>query len=352
LHFSGITLAARDRAYTPWNLFRGLLGPQPVSVLNYFSAQAEAELRRMLAEFAFDAVQLEGIHLVRYLPVVRSAASRPILICDWHDIESELMQRYAAYEGNPLRRLYARRTVPLLRRVERSLLRQCDAHLAVSAEEAEKLREVCPAARVHVVENGVDTAYFSCAGAAATSGLRNDLVFVGSLDFHANIDGVTYFASQCWPLIRAANPRLRLVIVGARPVAEVRALEKMEGVVVTGTVEDVRPYYAGALAAIVPLRIGGGTRLKILEAMAAGIPVISSRLGAEGLSVTPGNDILLAESPAEFTAAAGELAANSQLWNQLSRRGRELVQARYDWSRIGSVLCDAYTSLLGSQVHA
>ncbi len=354
LHFAGVTLAPRRHAYTPWNLVCGLVGPQPISVLNYFDARIAGELKRVLAQSVFDAVQVEGIHLAGYLPIIRAATSRPAIICDWHDIESELMQRYIAYESHFLPRMYAHRTVSLLRKVERQLLLECDAHLAVSEEEAGKLRELAPAAQVHVIENGVDTAYFSLPAAepAHSFASRRDIVFVGSMDFHANIDGITYFASECWPAIKAANPQLRLVVVGSRPAPEVRALAKREGIVVTGTVDDVRMYYAGALAAIVPLRIGGGTRLKILEAMAAGVPVISTRLGAEGLSVAPGLNILFADTSSEITAAACELAGSAQLWSRLSHAGRELVQARYDWSRAGSFLCDAYTGLLRVQVHA
>jgi sugar transferase (PEP-CTERM/EpsH1 system associated) len=354
LHFSAVTLAKRRHPYSAWNLLRGFFGPQPVSVLNYFDSRAAEQLRRVLAQGSFDAIQIEGIHLAGYLPIIRSAASRAALICDWHDIESELMRRYSAYEKDVLHRFYARRTIPLLRKFERQLLLECEAHLAVSQEEADKLHELVPDARVYVIENGVDTAYFSAGQGDGEPGFssRNDIVFVGSMDFHANVDAATFFAYKCWPAIKAANPRLRFVVVGSRPAPEVRALEKLESVVVTGTVDDVRPYYAGALAAVVPLRIGGGTRLKILEAMAAAVPVVSTRLGAEGLDVTPGLNILLAESAAEFCAATSQLASNTQLWAHLARAGRKLVQARYDWSRAGSLLGEAYGVLLRSQVHA
>ena len=114
------------------------------------------------------------------------------------------------------------------------------------------------------------------------------------MDYHANIDAALYFASKTWPLIHARRPELRLVIVGAQPAKAILALRE-QAITVTGTVDDVRPYYQSALMSVVPLRVGGGTRLKVLEAMAAGTPVISTTLGAEGLAVTPGKDILIAD---------------------------------------------------------
>jgi polysaccharide biosynthesis protein PslH len=172
--------------------------------------------------------------------------------------------------------------------------------------------------------------------------VRKDLVFLGRMDYHANIDAALYFAKKIWPLIRERRPDLRFVIVGAHPAKEILALRDVAGVSVTGTVDDVRPYYRSALAAVVPLRVGGGTRLKVLEAMAAGTPVISTTLGAEGLAVTNGKDILLADSPEAIADAVTSLEANNPAWQDLVTNARNLVRAHYDWPVIGDVLLRLY----------
>jgi len=146
-----------------------------------------------------------------------------------------------------------------------------------------------------------------------------------------------YFAREVWPLVRQRRPELRLVIVGAQPAAQVLALRK-EGITVTGTVEDVRPFYRGALVSVVPLRVGGGTRLKVLEAMAAGTPVVSTSLGAEGLAVTAGKDILIADTPEAMADAIVSLQAKSPPWQELVANGRRSVRERYDWEVVGEVL--------------
>jgi glycosyltransferase involved in cell wall biosynthesis len=170
-------------------------------------------------------------------------------------------------------------------------------------------------------------------------------LFVGSMDYHANVDGVTHFAQATWPAIHAKKPGLVFTIVGRSPGAAVRALAELPAIEVTGTVEDVRPYYREAVVAIVPLRIGGGSRLKILEAMAAGVPVVSTSLGAEGLAVNNGRDVLLADAPGEFSRAVLDMIEDGPARDKLVTAARALVHTRYDWSTIGQGLFDLYERL-------
>jgi polysaccharide biosynthesis protein PslH len=149
-----------------------------------------------------------------------------------------------------------------------------------------------------------------------------------------------------WPEVRRRFPEWRLTIVGKDPGPSVLALRSLPGVEVTGTVPEVRPYYAEAVASIVPLRVGAGTRLKILEAMSAGVPVISTAIGAEGLDVTPGRDILIADGDEEWVAALDSLAQRPDLRNSLTQAARTLVEQRYDWDRIGERLCATYSRWL------
>jgi len=327
---------ARESAYTVSKLVRGLIGPTPLTVLNYSSPRVARILADILQAGAFDAVQIEGVHLSAYLPVIRAAASRPVILADWHNIESEILHRYSEVNPNLLRRAYAWRTANLLERAEARFLSACNVHTVTSERERERLQARDPGAEIHVIPNGVDVQYFA-AQEMQPGAPRTGLVFSGSMDYSANIDAVVWFVNQIWPELHRQNPALAFSIVGRDPTAEVRALAGA-GISVTGTVPDVRPYYSGALAAIVPLRFGSGTRLKILEAMAAGIPVISTKLGAEGLDLEDGTHLLLADSPDEMIAAAGRLAATPELWQRLSRSGREVVSRLYDWRALSEEL--------------
>ena len=278
-----------------------------------------AEVDRILREQSFDTIQIESMHLIAYARRIRQLVPQSRLILDWHNIESEILARYAENDSNPLRAWYARRTSDLSRNVEIELLRLCDAHTVCSGREREVLHQRVPEARIEVAGNGVDCEFF--AANSAPDQPRNDVLFMGRMDYHANIDAALYFVSKIWPLIHARRPELRLVIVGAQPAKPILALRE-QGITVTGTVDDVRPYYQSALTSVVPLRVGGGTRLKVLEAMAAGTPVISTTIGAEGLEVTPGRDILIADSPEAMADAVVSLQAGSAQWQEIAANGR------------------------------
>jgi polysaccharide biosynthesis protein PslH len=344
---------AREAAYTFSKVVRGAVGPTPLPVLNYTTEQMKRTLARILNAKDFDIVQVESIHLMAYLPIIRAALKRPLAICDWHNIESELMRRYGECESSPLRRAYARRTARLMSDLERKATHDFDAHVVVSARDAERLRALNPQARIFVVENGVDTSYYSddqFKNAERTGAKRaNRIVFVGSMDYHANIDGALNFAREVWPQVRERQPNLVFTIVGRDPPPEVRELERMPGIEVTGTVADVRPYYREALAAVVPLNVGGGSRLKILEAMAAGTPVVSTTLGAEGLEVRSGENILIADRKEQLVAAILSVVENESQRRGLQAGGRALISDRYDWSRLGLSLFAAYEELLATR---
>ena len=325
----------RDASYRRSNILRGLIGPTPLNVLNFTSPRVMAELERLLQRRSFDVVQIESMHLIAYARHIRRLAPRTRLILDWHNIESEILGRYAENDSNPLRRLYARRTATLSRYVEDELLRLCHTHTVCSEREREVLQRRVPGTRIEVVGNGVDCEFF--AAAAVHRGPRQDVLFMGKMDYHANIDAALFFVAKVWPLIRARRPELRLVIVGANPARQILDL-RGQGITVTGTVDDVRPYYQSALVSVVPLRVGGGTRLKVLEAMAAGTPVVSTGLGAEGLAVTPGSDILIADAPEAMSDAVVSLQPYTTQWDSIAAHGRQLVRAKYDWSVVGGRL--------------
>jgi glycosyltransferase involved in cell wall biosynthesis len=167
------------------------------------------------------------------------------------------------------------------------------------------------------------------------------------MSYHANIDAAVWFTHEVWPAIHRRFPDFKLTLVGSNPGPAVRALQS-EAVEVTGTVPSVAPYYEDALAAIVPLRTGGGTRLKILEAMAAGVPVISTALGAEGLAVSPNENILIADRQESWIESLASLSSDQERWRSMAAAGRRLVESRYDWEVLGQGLFETYRAWLES----
>jgi glycosyltransferase involved in cell wall biosynthesis len=341
--FARIVTIEKGRTYTASKLVLGLAGPTPVTILNCWSLRSATQLAEVLASSQFDTVQVEGVHLMQYLPVIRAAAGSPEIVVDWHNIESEGMSRYAENEGNWAKKIAARRTAQLIERAENKLLATCDTHTVTSERERQKLLARCPGADIQVIPNGVDAGYYSAREIAVACEYSNrancqrSLLFVGSMDYHANIDAVAWFARTAWPEIARNHPHLHFTIVGRDPAPEVLALAS-DRIHVTGTVEDVRPYYSAAVAAVVPIRSGSGTRLKILEAMAAGLPVISTRLGAEGIAAEDNVHLLSANSGREFVAAAGLLVSSAETCMRLSQAAQALVCKTYDWSVIGKRL--------------
>ncbi|MDQ2974640.1 MAG: glycosyltransferase [Acidobacteriota bacterium] len=359
--YQQVLTVRREPGYTTTKILRGAVSRTPLPLLNYTTESMSRALKGVLAETDFDIVQVESIHLMGYLPIIRAARSQPLIVCDWHNIESELMGRYSEREGNIIRRSYARRTARLMRNFEQRALDEFDAHVTVSERDAERLRSLNSKARIFVIENGVDAAnhseeqleqayeWWRAQQTPSNPPIRNRIVFVGSMDYHANIDGAVSFSREVWPHLRERKPDLTFTIVGRDPAPEVRELALTPGIEVTGTVDDVRPYYREAIAAVVPLKVGGGSRLKILEAMAAGVPVVSTVLGAEGLELTHDKNILVADTTEKMIEAIVKLIEKPEQRKRLREAGHSLISNRYDWSRIGRSLFECYVGLLAGR---
>ncbi len=331
----------KPSAYGAVKTAMGILGSWPLPILNYTSPEMSAAVSRAMDAGDFDIVHLDSIHMIRY-------AQGPRVIYNWHNIESEAMHRYSATTTSLARRWYAAQTARKLERLESNILHTAFGHIVCSTRESDKLRQIAPGARIEVVENGVDTRYFAEQVPPAPTGTRRQIVFVGAMDYFPNSEAAVFFANNVWPPMKRALGVMELTVVGANPGPQVRALGKHWGVNVTGMVPDVRPWYRGALAAVVPLRTGAGTRLKILEAMAAGVPVISTPLGAEGLQVTDGENILIVnpDDTAGWIERVLNVAESPELSEKLVAAGLHLVQTRYDWEILGSKLRKTYEDWL------
>ncbi len=332
----------RPPAFGPVKTVMGVLGRWPLPILNHSSPEMSAAVAAVMARREFDIVHLDSIHMIRYALEARERIGSMKAIYNWHNIESEAMSRRSATIPSLARRWYVELTARRLKRLETDILHSAFGHVVCSERERDQLRPIAPAARIAVIENGVDTGYFvGCGGDRATS---RRIVFVGAMDYFPNADAAIFFANRIWPDVRSRLDGAELTIVGKSPSAAVLTLGELPGVTVTGTVPDVRPFYHGALAAVVPLRSGGGTRLKILEAMAAGVPVISTPVGAEGLEVADGENVLLVDSndAAGWADRLVSLANSPARRAQLTAAGLRLVQNRYDWEMLGSRLLATY----------
>jgi glycosyltransferase involved in cell wall biosynthesis len=226
-------------------------------------------------------------------------------------------------------------------RFEREQCRRFDQVVAVSESDAETFRTAYGAAHVAAVPTGVDIEYFAPMPLPPEPG---HLVFVGAMDWLPNVDGITWFVREVLPLVQQAVPGAHLSIVGRNPGTAIRRLaEAHEGVAVTGAVPDVRPYLARGAAVIVPLRVGGGTRLKIYEAMAAGRPLVSTAVGAEGLPIAPGEHYLAADSAPDLAAACIQLLRDPAAAEAMGRRGAQYVREHFGWAEVAEEfgrICD------------
>jgi glycosyltransferase involved in cell wall biosynthesis len=253
-----------------------------------------------------------------------------------HNVESMIWQRYYETETNWLRRWYIGRQWHKFTRFERRVLAEVERTVAVSDTDARRFKEALDVARVDVVENGVDTAYFQPQARRRDPGR---LLFLGSLDWRPNLDGVQLLLQRVFPAVQCAEPSARLCLVGRNPPQSLqRQIAAMPGVELHGNVPDVRPYLADCGMLVVPLRIAGGSRLKILEALASGMPVVSTRIGAEGLCLEAGEELTVAEHIDDLAQVIVNGIRNPAMLQAQAECGREKVLQRYDWDRLADQL--------------
>jgi sugar transferase (PEP-CTERM/EpsH1 system associated) len=328
------TIPRTDAAKGTWRFYADAAGylvdQAPYAVAKYRSAAYRARLEDLLARERFDAVVCDFLPPVVNLPERLPCPS----IVFTHNVEAEIWRRHAEQAGNPVSKVLLTQQWNRMLRFEAAALARFDLVLAVSDADGRTFARLYPdslKAPVHVVQTGVETDYFTPAPAPAE---RTHMVFTGSMDWLPNEDGMTYFCREILPKIRQAEPEATLSIIGRAPTPAVKKLAEIPGVDVTGRVDDVRPHIARGSVYVVPLRIGGGTRLKIFEAMAMAKAVVSTTVGAEGLPVTSGRDIEIADEPARFAHSVVHLMRDAGARQAIESAARKLVVERYDWSAV------------------
>lgn len=257
---------------------------------------------------------------------------------DWIDERSQLLRRLQQLERSPAVRYALSLEIARIERHQTRISRYFSATFVSSELDALRLKRITAGSRPVVVPNGVDLSYFAASATDRPPG--NGLVFAGHMSYEPNVDAVCYFVQSIMPQILAEVPDATLTIVGMAPDPAVRRLEAHYPgkVVVTGSVADVRPFLSQAAVCIVPLRSGGGTRLKILEAMAMSRPSVSTTIGCEGLLATDDHHLLIRDDPMQFAQAVIELLRHTDKWNVVARGGRDLVEQRYDWREIAEIV--------------
>jgi glycosyltransferase involved in cell wall biosynthesis len=296
---------------------------------------------RRWATGSYDLIHVDTIGLMQYI----GPPGRPKTVLNHHNIESQAMARRAERDPSPLIRHYCRRDGAKLRRLEQRDAPLVSMNLVVSELDGTRLREVAPKARTAVVDNGVDVEYFRPSGAVGP--VPASLVFAGSMGWHPNLEAAQFLLREIWPGLRQSEGQWRLTIVGGQPPRSFRDEASRLGAEVTGFVEDVRPHIEQAEIYVCPIRIGGGTRVKVLDALAMGRPLVATELAVEGLGLTEDLHYRRAESAAEFVREILRLHAEPALRERLAAAGRAFVVEHFSWHTIGERLEAAYQAAAG-----
>jgi len=323
---------------------RSLVARRPYTVFTYDSPAFRSRLRSWLANSHYDVVHMDSLDLSRYLPLLTERS----VVCGHHNVESELLQRRADTVRSPLRKSYLRLQARLLEREEERWCGRVCLNLTVSERDKRELEERIPAIRCRIVPNGVDVDKFRPAD-PDTDDPRSEIVFVGGCSWFPNRDALSYFAQDVLPSIRREVSGVRVRWVGRADPDTRRRYRRDHGIEMTGYVEDIRPHVHGAACYVVPLRVGGGSRLKILDAWAMGKAVVSTSQGCEGLDARNGKNILIRDEAETFAEAVRLVLRDRELRCQLGREARRTAVESYSWDVIRGKVRTIYGSMVESE---
>lgn len=314
-----------------------LLSPLPDLAKRLASTQFEATLDNLLQSETFDVIQCEGLEMAPFGLARRQNLSAR-LVLDEHNAEYLMQKRIfeqdwqSGWKRRPAA-LYSWLQARRLGRYERAALEKFDRAIAVSEPDRAALALLGPTSRpVAVIPNGIDLDEFTPDDSQKEQ--PDTLVFTGTMDFRPNVDAVNWFVNEVWPRILAQKPNAQFFIVGRRPAPAVAALKDSPGIHVTGTVADARPYVRQSALYIVPMRMGGGVRFKVLEAMAQGKAIVTTQMGADGIDLTAGQEAVMADTAQDFAGAVLDLLDDPARRQELAKQGRRFVEENFDWRKI------------------
>ena len=330
----------RNRVRFLYDHLRSAITGRAYTKYAYESRAVRARLRELLRTRRFGLVHFDSLDLCTYLPAVDHLP----VVCVHHNVESRLLHRRAMAEAAPWRKQYITHQARLLEREERYWCPRVALNVAVSANDAQALAGIAPTAPLAVVPNGVDTEYFR-----PEACVEQDVLFVGGSNWFPNRDARDHFAAEILPRIRSRGCDAPVRWVGHASAADRAVFRDRHGIDMTGYVDDVRPYFRNAACFVVPLRVGGGTRLKILDAWAMGKAVVSTTVGCEGLEAVDGENILIRDTPADFADAVHAVCADASLRRQLGRQARATAERIYGWDTLGENMIAMYSRLAGGE---
>ncbi len=326
-----------------------LLSRQPDIAHRLLSPQAAAQLKDLLAAASFDLIQAEGIEVASYLPVAHEAQPKARLCFDTFNAEYVLQRVIAQIDSRSPNRLmlslYSRIQARRIERFERAMCQLADLLIVVSPEDHAALHNFRTDTRAHVVPSGISVNNYTQPHPQSVDLGPAALVFSGKMDYRPNVDAMLWFTEAVLPLIQAQMPEARLVIVGQRPHPRLAHLTERPNVTLTGWVDSVQPYLDAAAVYIAPLRMGSGTRLKLLEAMAAGRAIVATTTAAAGLLPEAKAAMRIADTPKAFAQNVIDLLHDPAQRVSLGEEAQVQVRAHYDWSVLIPRLLDAYATI-------
>jgi glycosyltransferase involved in cell wall biosynthesis len=328
-----------SKARLIWDHLRSVGTRRPCIYYTYASDVFTKQLRASLARRAPDIIHVDSLDLYRWLPGLPPAP----IACTHHNIESSLLALRAKHTKPALLGAYVRWQAHLLEELERRVSPSFVTNIMMSDLDAQRLTTLAPSASTVVVPNGVDTEFF--APVPDTTPVPGRIVFLGPSYILANRDGVEFFLEEMWARIRAARPDATLHLIGSSPPQHRERFEKTPGVTCLGQVPDIRPHLAQAACSIVPLRVGGGTRLKVLDAWAMGRAVVSTTVGCEGLHTVDAENIIVRDDPTSFADAVINLLDDPELRLHIEENARNTAEKRYSWAVIGADLRRLYRQI-------
>ena len=311
---------------------------QPITVARYDLPAYRQKFKELIATDTFDLVHYEMFHTAQF----QTETDLPSVLSQ-QNVDSAIWRRLCGETVNPFYKFAYWTQQLAFQRYERVLSPKFDAVTCTSDIDAAVFQQHCAEDVIEIIPNGVDVAHYQPDFSAEAPA---HLIYIGSMDWYPNEDAVGFFADEVLPRIQERVSDVKFSIVGGNPSARVQKLAEKEGIVVTGRVPEIKPYFAEATVFVVPLRIGSGTRLKILEALAMGKAIVSTSVGAEGLDLKDGEEIFIADESTAFADAVTRLLTDPTLRRRIGENGRARVERDYDWRSIGEKLHTLYESLI------
>lgn len=335
--------AAIDSEWSPLTKLRNhaqsLLSREPYVFYEYRSDLFGRQLGEAIDRASPDLIHLDSMDLYRWLSALPAVPTT----CTHHSIESELLRLRAKRIPNFAVRAYMTHQALLIERLERRLSPRFDVNIMTSETDAARLRALAVGARTSVVPNGVNADYFR--PTSPDEVIPGRVTFLGPTYMFPNRDAVQFFLAETWPLVRRRCARSTLHLIGKNSVDDKIRFENNPGVTCRGYVADIRPPFAEAACSVVPIRVGGGTRLKILDAWAMGKAIVSTSIGCEGLDTVDGANIIIRDDPADFAEAVIQVLSDRELRERLGREGRATAEHQYAWPVVGRQLSKLYHRL-------